>query len=84
MKYIFEVGQRFGRLVVTGKSMNYKRHQSYICKCDCGRKTIVRVYHLVHGDTVSCGWHSAERLSTRLITHGDSQTKETLTYDYAI
>lgn len=46
------VGDRFGRLTVVG----YSGPSSVICKCDCGKTTIVRKYHLTgKSKTRSCG-----------------------------
>lgn len=48
-------GQRFGRLLAVGRTHNIGKHTAWLCKCDCGNKTIVNTTHLVSGDTRSCG-----------------------------
>lgn len=56
-------GQKFGRLVVIGRSFKkYKNEQPHWeCRCDCG--TMRRVYQgsLTRGITVSCGCYRNER-----------------------
>jgi hypothetical protein len=66
-------GQRFGRLTVvkrvpqrdtsTGVTM-------WLCRCDCGGKSIVRGSSLRTGRTVSCGCHGRQTGLVN-ITHGD-------------
>lgn len=50
-------GKRFGRL--TAVSPTEKRESTgcvkWLCKCDCGRETIVSVNALNMGNTKSCG-----------------------------
>lgn len=44
-------GKTFGRLTVVKYAGNY----SYECRCSCGNTTTVKKYHLLSGDTSSCG-----------------------------
>lgn len=44
-------GQIFGKLLVIARRENYK----WLCKCECGVKTAIRVYDLLDGKTKSCG-----------------------------
>jgi len=49
-------GQRFGRLVVlkeAGRSQD--KRVLWQCKCDCGKKRIIRGHDLIEGKTKSCG-----------------------------
>lgn len=48
-------GQRFGRLVVIGFSHTDKENAYWLCKCDCGKDTIVQRSSLRSGGTKSCG-----------------------------
>jgi hypothetical protein len=49
-------GQRFGRLQVLQRTANNARHTRWLCRCDCGRKTIVAADNLTGGGhTKSCG-----------------------------
>lgn len=49
-------GQKFGRLTVEEYLGYIKSKKPYWkCKCDCGNYTIVDTYHLINGDTTSCG-----------------------------
>jgi len=52
---IDRVGQRFGRLVVTQLDKPQKGLTYWICQCDCGNTTSVRVDSLRTGYTQSCG-----------------------------
>ena len=49
-------GQKFGNLVVLKYSGVDKRRQSlFLCRCDCGKDTIVKGTSLRSGRTKSCG-----------------------------
>lgn len=58
-------GQRFGRLVVIGRSLESKHGEAtWLCQCDCGNTSIVRGSYLRGGNTQSCGCYGHE-LSVR-------------------
>lgn len=49
-------GQTFGRLVVLSfTGSNRHRKYSWLCRCECGRESIIAGTHLRNGHTVSCG-----------------------------
>lgn len=70
------MGQRFGRLVIIGKSpstkseISKKRHSTWKVRCDCGVEKAVATRLLVNGDITSCG---CEQYSNRKKTHGESK-----------
>lgn len=49
--------QRFGRLVVEKKANEAapNGNAQWVCRCDCGRRTVVDGYSLRKGTTRSCG-----------------------------
>ncbi len=50
------IGHRFGRLVVTERSLTQKdNHAHWVCKCDCGNQLVVNGRPLRRGNTQSCG-----------------------------
>lgn len=49
------VGQRFGRLLVTGYYGKIDGAHHWECKCDCGNTTFVHQTRLQSGKTKSCG-----------------------------
>jgi len=51
------IGKKFGKLIVIKRNYpNSKEGQpKYLCKCDCGKETVVRGYCLRRGSTKSCG-----------------------------
>lgn len=56
MKAINLKGQRFGRLTVIERVSYKSPHAYWLCKCDCGSKTIlVRGSYLRKGNIKSCG-----------------------------
>lgn len=65
-----QIGDRFGRLVVT-KRNGYHISPSgdkvimWLCQCDCGNTTLVRTTHLTHNLTKSCGCLRAEQKRTK-------------------
>lgn len=48
-------GERFGKLVVLGRTKNIKRDTAWLCECECGNHKVVRTSGLKTGDYVSCG-----------------------------
>ncbi|MCD7751196.1 MAG: transcriptional regulator [Lachnospiraceae bacterium] len=54
------VGQRFGKLVVTGYAGKENGMHQWTCLCDCGRETVVGQSLLQSGKTKSCGCMRAE------------------------
>lgn len=55
------IGQRFGRLLVTGRASLPGELLRWTCLCDCGNVKSVRSNKLPNGNTVSCGCHVAEQ-----------------------
>lgn len=49
------MGQRYGNLTVIGPAENIGTCTAWLCRCDCGRETVVKTQHLRSGRTVSCG-----------------------------
>lgn len=73
-------GQRFGRLVVTGKAEHDKHgHACWNCICDCGKEIAATSSNLKSGNTKSCGCLHNEKLSKRnaetKTTHGMTRTR---------
>ena len=58
-------GERYGRLVVEGRTKRpegLKTTDTYwLCRCDCGKKTVVHRTNLTYGKTVSCGCYMADK-----------------------
>lgn len=49
-------GKRFGKLVVIKRvGSNNQGNSMWLCKCDCGKESIVNSQHLKSGQTKSCG-----------------------------
>ena len=48
-------GQRFGRLTVLRPAENVGTRTAWLCRCDCGRETVVLTSRLRSGHTRSCG-----------------------------
>lgn len=48
-------GQRFGSLVVLGLADTVGKHKRWLCRCDCGKETVVWQLSLRRGSTQSCG-----------------------------
>lgn len=64
IKNIIKIGDRFGRLTVSGEYQKNKKgkwfHYYYPCTCDCGKQTLVRKDHLLYKKTISCGCKQRE------------------------
>jgi hypothetical protein len=66
-------GQRFGRLTVAKRAARKFRSSGeakWVCKCDCGARSIVGGSDLRSGRIVSCGCHGRQTGLVN-ITHGD-------------
>jgi hypothetical protein len=81
----FEIGSRFGRLVVIGeerkiinsKVKDKKISKRYIkCICDCGNETSVYAGSLTNGCSTSCGCFSLEFQRQSKTTHGKTSSSE--------
>ena len=48
-------GQRYGNLTVLAPAENIGSRTAWLCRCDCGRETVVKSSRLRDGRTVSCG-----------------------------
>jgi hypothetical protein len=58
------LGKRFGRLVIImNKRKDQNRNNLWLCRCDCGRETVVISNSLLRGSTRSCGCLQKEKAS---------------------
>lgn len=73
MKLIDISGCKFGRLTVVSLDKSTGRRSFWLCKCDCGKETIVMKDNLRNGNTRSCGCIKTENPPRK--THGESKTK---------
>lgn len=48
-------GQRYGKLTVLAPAENVRNRTAWLCRCDCGRETVVQTNRLRSGHTTSCG-----------------------------
>lgn len=62
-------GARFGRLLPIKREVftrsNGRKDSRYLCKCDCGKETIVVLSNLTSGTTRSCGCLRKDEVSQR-------------------
>ena len=58
-------GQRFGKLTVVHEVEKLGHFTAWLCKCDCGRESIVRTNSLRAGATKSCGCGIVEATRAR-------------------
>lgn len=65
-----EIGQRFGRWVVTQRPDREGRYLVAAVRCDCGNKGRVNQNSLQKGVSKSCGCLNRELTAERSITHG--------------
>ena len=80
-------GQRFGKLVVIGFRGMFgrpRKRPAWTCKCDCGRKHIVRSGPLLAGETTSCGCarEAKNRSRSKLVAY-DGVTKHVSQWEKA-
>ena len=71
MRRISMVGKRFGRLVVLRfAGIDKRRNALWLCRCDCGKETIVQGMHLLSMHTRSCGCLCIDRVRKANTKHG--------------
>lgn len=72
--YVDLTGMRFGRLVTLERVGKTAQGSIWLCQCDCGNQTKVRVSYLRNGHTKSCGCYATEskHLRKTRTTHGQS------------
>ena len=62
-----QIGKKYGRLTVLerdlSKPIGHKQESFWICQCDCGNTTSVRLSQLTSGKTRSCGCLRSELLT---------------------
>lgn len=63
MKRICLAGQRFGKLDVLAPADNIGTRTAWLCRCECGRETVVTTRDLRRGRRTSCGCDRPEALS---------------------
>lgn len=68
-------GDTFGRLTVIRELPKRRGRVHYLCRCDCGKTTVVESYALRHHETLSCGCLQRERTSESNKTHGMSGSR---------
>lgn len=70
-------GQKFGKLTVLSPAENIGSRTAWLCRCECGRETVVKTYHLRSGHSKSCGCTKSDRLINTL-TYVDGTCVELL------
>lgn len=67
-------GDRFGKLTII-KEIDQITARRFLCKCDCGNTSIVRLNNLTGGTTKSCGCLHSEAIAARNFEHGMCGTR---------
>lgn len=73
------LGKRFGRLVVLEIAPKTCALRNWLCRCDCGNKSVVNNSNLITGTTKSCGCLHTELLR-QPTAHGESGRRMTPEY----
>lgn len=74
MRLIDLTGQKFGRLTVLSRTEHETRKGVFwLCRCDCGKETVVASGKLKSGTTRSCG--CSRKGKTSAFRHGMSRTR---------
>ena len=63
-------GRRFGRLIALHRVGTRDGKATWLCQCDCGKKSISAGRMLNAGKVMSCGCLRYERAKAATITHG--------------
>ncbi len=73
---VVHVGERFGRLVVTGPAESHPGRRKWSVLCDCGITKSVLQTGLRAGDVQSCGCYATDVLRLRSVKHARTRTPE--------
>lgn len=69
-------GQTFHRLTVIERSGNAKNGKiTWLCRCICGKESIVTGTDLKNGNTKSCGCYKDQMIKERSFKHGQSRKR---------
>lgn len=71
--FIQMTGQQFGRLTVLEQAAHRGKKVRWLCRCECGNKSVVDGACLRSGNTKSCGCLDVERIRERSTTHGHTR-----------
>lgn len=63
-------GKRFGSLIAIRKVEPAGKQTRWLCKCDCGVESVVRLGNLRNGHTVSCGCRRTIVTTQKKTRHG--------------
>ena len=75
-KLIDMTGNRYGRLLVLKRyGTSRSNHVLWLCRCDCGKESVVSGQHLRSGHTKSCGCNVKDISTVASVTHGMSGTR---------
>ena len=74
MKLLDMTGQVIGKLTVLNR-VHAPKQARWLCRCQCGKETVVPGYELRKGLVISCGCAKAERASKLNLSHGKSKSK---------
>ncbi len=77
-KKVVLTGQRFGRQVVLQPAANIGDRTAWLCRCDCGRESVVKTCHLRSGHTTSCGCSKSGATGLQSLTYVDGTCVEML------
>lgn len=69
------IGQRYSRLLLLDEVEpdvypNGEKKRNFLCLCDCGKKTVVRMSDMKSGRTQSCGCLNIEKIALVKYKHG--------------
>ena len=71
-------GKKFNRLTV----LEYVGNSKWLCKCACGKETIVLGADIRSGHTKSCGCYNSEQAKLRNSTHNKTKTRLYETWEH--
>lgn len=73
-KIVVKEGDQYGRLTVIREDEKRGQYRYFLCRCDCGKVTSVRLSSLRNATIVSCGCYGVEALRRANTKHGMSNS----------
>ena len=69
-------GKRFGKLLaIRVNHLGERNVRHWLCLCDCGGESVVRIGDLTSGNQTSCGCERVRKITERNTVHGGKGTR---------
>jgi hypothetical protein len=82
LKRLDLTGERFGRLTAVSIDHITDGRVFWLCRCECGEESVIRLGHLRSGHTLSCGCLALRLVVSRSFVHGRARRGKARSREY--